>query len=97
MLFVIVWLLTFGKHHLWILPNLTEDVGFFESFKPWYKHDSYSKTEENEEENKDDNVDKESSPNLAIEAPVENGADQNATDQDNNDNEEAKNSQSEDT
>ncbi|XP_076364988.1 translocation protein SEC62-like [Tachypleus tridentatus] len=36
--FVIIWLLTFGKHHLWLLPNLTEDVGFFESFWPLYQY-----------------------------------------------------------
>lgn len=23
-LFCLIWLVTFGKHHLWILPNLTE-------------------------------------------------------------------------
>ena len=28
-----------GKHHFWFLPNLTEDVGFFDSFRPLYKHD----------------------------------------------------------
>lgn len=38
-IFTIVWLITFGKHHFWLLPNLTEDVGFFESFWPLYKHD----------------------------------------------------------
>ena len=38
-LFAVVWVTTFGKHHFWLLPNLTEDVGFFESFKPFYKHD----------------------------------------------------------
>ena len=36
-IFCIVWALTFGRHHLWILPNLTEDVGFFASFWPLYK------------------------------------------------------------
>ena len=35
-LFGIIWALTRGKHHLWILPNLLEDVGFFDSFKPAY-------------------------------------------------------------
>lgn len=35
-LFFTLWALTFGKLHLWILPNLTEDVGFFESFWPLY-------------------------------------------------------------
>ena len=35
-LFCIVWILTGGKHHFWLLPNLTEDVGFFASFWPLY-------------------------------------------------------------
>ena len=35
--FCLIWILTIGKHHLWILPNLTEDVGFFASFWPLYK------------------------------------------------------------
>jgi len=38
-LFCCIWVLTMGKHHFWLLPNLTEDVGFFESFVPLYKHD----------------------------------------------------------
>lgn len=38
-LFCCIWVLTFGTHHFWMLPNLTEDVGFFESFVPLYKHD----------------------------------------------------------
>ena len=38
-LFCIIWVFTLGKHHFWLLPNLTEDVGFFDSFKPLYKHD----------------------------------------------------------
>ncbi|XP_019761022.1 translocation protein SEC62 isoform X2 [Dendroctonus ponderosae] len=38
-LFCIIWLLTFGEHHLWILPNLTEDVGFLASFWPLYKYE----------------------------------------------------------
>jgi len=37
-LFFIVWAATFGKHHFWLLPNLTEDVGFFASFVPLYEH-----------------------------------------------------------
>lgn len=35
-IFCLIWVLTLGKHHLWILPNLTEDVGFFASFWPLY-------------------------------------------------------------
>ncbi|KAF7491719.1 Translocation protein SEC62 [Sarcoptes scabiei] len=47
--FVIVWALTLGRHHLWILPNLTEDVGFFESFWPLYKHEYRSNTKGSDE------------------------------------------------
>lgn len=35
-LFCLVWVVTGGKHHFWLLPNLTEDVGFFASFWPLY-------------------------------------------------------------
>lgn len=35
--FCLVWLLTCGTFHLWLLPNLTEDVGFFASFWPLYE------------------------------------------------------------
>lgn len=35
--FFALWTVTFGKLHFWILPNLTEDVGVFESFWPLYK------------------------------------------------------------
>ena len=38
-IFTIVWAVTFGKHHFWILPNLTEDVGFFASFWPLYMYE----------------------------------------------------------
>ncbi|KAI8436567.1 hypothetical protein MSG28_010094 [Choristoneura fumiferana] len=37
--FCLVWLLTLSRHHLWLLPNLTEDVGFFASFWPLYKYE----------------------------------------------------------
>lgn len=36
-IFTIVWAVTGGKLHLWIFPNLTEDVGFFASFWPLYE------------------------------------------------------------
>lgn len=42
-LFCVIWLLTIGRHRFWLLPNLTEDVGFFESFRPLYKHDTVAK------------------------------------------------------
>lgn len=34
--FCVVWACTFGRCHFWLLPNLTEDVGIIESFKPLY-------------------------------------------------------------
>lgn len=37
--FCIVWVLTGSRHHFWLFPNLTEDVGFFASFWPLYQHD----------------------------------------------------------
>ncbi|KAG5899038.1 hypothetical protein JTB14_000062 [Gonioctena quinquepunctata] len=37
-IFCLIWILTMGKHHLWILPNLTEDVGFLASFWPLYTY-----------------------------------------------------------
>lgn len=39
MVFCLLWLLTFGRHHLWLLPNLVEDVGFFASFWPLYQYE----------------------------------------------------------
>jgi len=30
-----------GRHHLWLLPNLIEDVGFFASFWPLYHYEYY--------------------------------------------------------
>lgn len=38
-LFVIIWACTLGRHHFWLLPNLTEDVGFMESFRPIYQYE----------------------------------------------------------
>ncbi|KAK3581389.1 hypothetical protein CHS0354_016236 [Potamilus streckersoni] len=55
-LFAFVWLVTLGTHHLWIFPNLTEDVGILESFRPLYMHEKYvavkkDKKEKEENEN----------------------------------------------
>lgn len=38
-IFCLVWIVTGGRHHFWLLPNLTEDVGFFASFWPLYDHE----------------------------------------------------------
>uniref|UniRef100_A0A8C2VRX7 Translocation protein SEC62 n=1 Tax=Chinchilla lanigera TaxID=34839 RepID=A0A8C2VRX7_CHILA len=38
-LFLIIWLITGGRHHFWFLPNLTADMGFIDSFRPLYIHE----------------------------------------------------------
>uniref|UniRef100_U5EZQ0 Translocation protein SEC62 n=1 Tax=Corethrella appendiculata TaxID=1370023 RepID=U5EZQ0_9DIPT len=57
--FCIVWIVTGGKHHFWIFPNLTEDVGFIQSFWPLYKHE-YKDGKETQKKNKKRKRDKDS-------------------------------------
>lgn len=52
-LFALVWLFTFGKHHFWLLPHLTDDCGFFESFKPLYTHTVMTSSKDKAKEAKD--------------------------------------------
>ncbi|CAF3457825.1 unnamed protein product [Rotaria sp. Silwood1] len=56
-IFAGVWLLTMGKIKFWLLPNLTEDVGFIESFIPLYILDVTTKKTSNktDEEKKQNN------------------------------------------
>ncbi|EFN84060.1 translocation protein SEC62 [Harpegnathos saltator] len=42
--FCLLWVPTLGRCHLWLLPNLTADVGFFASFWPLYQYDYYGST-----------------------------------------------------
>jgi len=81
--FCIIWVLTMGRHHLWLLPNLTEDVGFFQSFWPLYHYeyrgDDYkdkkkrkkkkNKEKEEDEEEKDDDKKSEWEDQGAIDSP----------------------------
>lgn len=53
-IFSIVWAVTFGKYHLWILPNLTEDVGFFASFWPLYASEYRGLESDNKDEEKEE-------------------------------------------
>lgn len=55
MFFAIVWVCTWGKHHFWLLPNLTEECGFFESFVPLYTHEYKTKTTQSEPGGENDN------------------------------------------
>ncbi|XP_045131372.1 translocation protein SEC62-like isoform X2 [Portunus trituberculatus] len=50
--FIIIWVLTMGVHHLWLLPNLTEDVGFFASFWPLYYYEYRGKGYEKKKKKK---------------------------------------------
>ncbi|KAM4770684.1 translocation protein SEC62 [Rhinophrynus dorsalis] len=51
-LFLIIWLLTGGRHHFWFLPNLTADVGFIDSFRPLYTHEYKGPKAEQKKEDK---------------------------------------------
>ena len=60
--FAIIWVCTWGRHHFWLLPNLTEECGFFESFVPLYAHEfkgwkAEDEQGDNEKEKEDENVD----------------------------------------
>ncbi|KAG8284027.1 Translocation protein S62 [Homalodisca vitripennis] len=69
--FCLLWMLTVGQHHLWLFPNLTEDVGFFASFWPLYQYEykggekkpskkkKKDKDSDNEEEDKTEKEDEE--------------------------------------
>jgi len=68
-IFAMVWLITMGKIKFWLLPNLTEDVGFIESFIPFYMVNIIKNTEKKKEsllntnDNEQDNEEKEISIN----------------------------------
>ncbi|XP_018409260.1 PREDICTED: translocation protein SEC62 [Nanorana parkeri] len=53
-LFLIIWLLTGGRHHFWFLPNLTADVGFIDSFRPLYTHEYKGPKSDQKKEEKAD-------------------------------------------
>ena len=63
-IFAGVWIITMGKIKFWLLPNLTEDVGFFESFVPLYTLNVNSKKKvdksdvKKENDDEDDNEEK---------------------------------------
>ncbi|XP_048478346.1 translocation protein SEC62 isoform X3 [Plutella xylostella] len=50
--FCCVWVLTLARHHLWLLPNLTEDVGFVASFWPLYHYEYRGPGSESEKASK---------------------------------------------
>jgi len=64
--FCLVWTLTGSKHHFWLFPNLTEDVGFLASFWPLYTHEyrdgASAKDKKNKRRKKDKDSDAEDEP-----------------------------------
>ena len=60
-----------GKHHFWFLPNLTEDVGFFDSFKPLYTH-SVTESEKKDTDKSKDKIDREKQEEKTPEEGAEN-------------------------
>ncbi|XP_066997638.1 translocation protein SEC62 [Anabrus simplex] len=83
MVFCFLWLITFGKHHLWLFPNLTEDVGFLASFWPLYQYEykggepskksrkKKDKDSDNEEEKQEVNGSREDENKTEGERPTE--------------------------
>ncbi|XP_042237146.1 translocation protein SEC62-like isoform X2 [Homarus americanus] len=77
--FIVIWVLTMGIHHLWLLPNLTEDVGFFASFWPLYHYEyrgagyekkkKKKKIKEEEDEKDQDEQDKKSDADDTLDSP----------------------------
>lgn len=59
-----MWIVTVGKLNFWLLPNLTAECGFLESFVPVYEYeikkgDDENKSEKEEKEEKEKVVEKE--------------------------------------
>lgn len=55
-----MWLLSVGRHKFWLLPNLTEECGFLESFQPLYTYEycpGTSKEQTTEEQQNDQEED----------------------------------------
>merc|ERR1712039_326351 len=55
-LFLLCFIATMGKLKLWIFPNLTEDVGFFESFWPMYVY-TYDRPKKEKDSDDEENGD----------------------------------------
>ena len=48
----ILWVCTMGKLHFWLLPNLTAECGFFESFVPAYEYEFIGSSEKKTKKSK---------------------------------------------
>ncbi|KAK0422083.1 hypothetical protein QR680_007354 [Steinernema hermaphroditum] len=50
LLFVLIWMVSGGRYKLWILPNLTEECGFVESFQPLYSYECCQEKDEDKDD-----------------------------------------------
>lgn len=69
-LFALIWVCTFGSVHFWLFPNLTEDVGFFESFVPVYKCNNTSSSSNDKKSSPDDETSTTDNPKQAEDVTV---------------------------
>nr|XP_034832104.1 translocation protein SEC62 isoform X2 [Maniola hyperantus] len=88
--FCLLWMLTLSRHHLWLLPNLTEDVGFFASFWPLYKYeyrgpgsdsDKASKSKKKRKKDKHSDDEDEKTPLVQAEPEQETSVEANTTEE----------------
>ncbi|CAF1064469.1 unnamed protein product [Adineta ricciae] len=72
-IFALIWLVTMGNIRFWFLPNLTEDVGFFESFVPFYVINAPAKEKKTKEiSNENEQADEERNlPEQAVDSEEE--------------------------
>ncbi|XP_011863580.1 PREDICTED: translocation protein SEC62 [Vollenhovia emeryi] len=74
--FCLLWVPTLGRCHLWLLPNLTADVGFFASFWPLYQYEYYGPASDGDKKaskkkrRKEKDSDSEDAPLVQEEKPV---------------------------
>merc|ERR1712150_466185 len=87
-MFALLFALSAGKLSFWLFPNLTEDVGFLESFMPLYDYTYTGKSllgrkkkkakdsdDEEEDEEEDENADNEESDAASAEKDKKTNAD----------------------
>nr|CAG4644280.1 EOG090X0D00 [Lepidurus arcticus] len=73
--FAILWIVTGGKHHLWLFPNLTEDVSFLASFWPVVKYEYRGEVKKNKKDKDSDNEDSDGEKSDSDSEPSQTGKD----------------------
>merc|ERR1719220_2800876 len=107
LLFALLFALSAGKLSFWLFPNLTEDVGFLESFMPVYDYsytgksfkkkkakDSDDEESDDEEDEEDENADNEDSDSGAVDKKAKDSDDEESDDDEDEEDENADNEDS---